>query len=129
MSSGHRGELRIPEPLKRDFVEVELIRVYLRDPETFVISGREDDEDPILSIDVHKPGPPQYRDRGYEISLHFWGRRHRKRLISPRITSSSPTWGNIILTMQQARKLRDVLIRFIADMEDADARAMSSLLP
>ena len=116
------SKLRIPDPLERDFVDVEIIRVYLRDPELFEISGREDGEDPRLSIEVHKPEPPHYRDRGYEISFHFWGRRHLKPWISPNITERSPTWGNIILTLSQARKLRDVLAKFIADVEDVDVQ-------
>ena len=120
MKKERRADLRIPEPLEREFIDAEIIRVYNRGPDVFLISGREDGEFPSLTVDVHKPEPPQFKNRGHEISIHFWGKRHPKNWISEGITPDSPTWGNIILTLAQARKLRDVLTKFITDVEDGD---------
>ena len=120
LSINMHERFRIPKPLEREFVDVEIIRVYNRDPDVFLISGSEDGEFPSLTVEVHKPEPPRYQDRGYEISMHFWGKRHPKSWISEGITPDSPTWGNIILSLVQARKLRDVLSKFIADVKDGD---------
>jgi len=106
-------EIKVEKAVKEDFVDVQALRVYLPELKKEVDQTIERGEKPCLKVKLterEKTGEP-------EVELVFMGTmkdRHVEELSYWRKDPMSwTTWGLLVLTLKQARKLSAVLEKMI----------------
>jgi len=106
-------QIKVEKSIERDFVDVQALRVYLPELKKEIDQTIERGEKPCLKVKLtqrEKTGEP-------EVELVFMGtmkNRHVEELSYWRKDPMSwTTWGLLVLTLKQARKLSAVLEKMI----------------